>query len=67
MARHQISGNGIKIILDQYPLAGMEQIVDKSYEKDIINQKYDFIEEIIDEVLVNKAQKAASTERLIST
>ena len=43
---------------------GMEQIVDKSYEKDIINQKYDFIEEIIDEVLVNKAQKAASTERI---
>ena len=53
-----------KNILDQYPLAGMEQIVDKSYEKDIINQKYDFIEEIIDEVLVNKAQKAASTERI---
>lgn len=42
----------------------MEQIVDRSYEKDIINQKYDFIEEIIDEVLVNKAQKAASTERI---
>ena len=53
-----------KNILDQYPLAGMEQIVDRSYEKDIINQKYDFIEEIIDEVLVNKAQKAASTERI---
>ena len=53
-----------KNILDQYPLAGMEQIVDRSYEKDIINQKYDFIEEIIGEVLVNKAQKAASTERI---
>ena len=53
-----------KNILDRYPLAGMEQIVDRSYEKDIINQKYDFIEEIIDEVLVNKAQKAASTERI---
>lgn len=53
-----------KNILDQYPLSGMEQIVDRSYEKDIINQKYDFIEEIIDEVLVNKAQKAASTERI---
>ena len=37
-----------KNILDQYPLAGMEQIVDRSYEKDI----------------VNKAQKAVSTERI---
>ena len=25
-----------KNILDQYPLSGMEQIVDRSYEKDII-------------------------------
>lgn len=34
-----------------------------SYEGDIINQKYDFIEEIIEEVLVNKNTKAASTDR----
>ena len=62
---NQISGNGIKIFLESIiQLSGMEQIVDRSYEKDIINQKYDFIEEIIDEVLVNKAQKAASTERI---
>ena len=53
-----------KNILDQYPLAGMEQIVDRSYEKDIINQKYDFIEEIIQEVLVNKDKEARSTDRI---
>lgn len=57
-----------KNILDQYPLAGMEQIVDRSYEKDIINQKYDFIEEIIDEVLDNKCQKWQPLQKeLIST
>lgn len=42
----------------------LENIIDKSYEKDIINQKYDFIEEIISEVLVNKSEKAASTDRI---
>lgn len=38
-------------------------IIDRSYETDIINQKYDFIEEIIEECLVNKTQKAAATDR----
>ena len=39
-------------------------IVDRSYEKDIINEKYDFIEEVIDEVLVNKSEKAERTEHV---
>lgn len=39
-------------------------IVTRSYETDIINQKYDFIEEIIDEVVVNKAEKAAKTDKI---
>ena len=49
-------------VLDNHPvdLAG---IVDRSYEKDIINEKYDFIEEVIEETLVNKSAKAESTER----
>lgn len=42
----------------------LDDIVDRSYEKDIINQKYDFIEEIISEVLVNKSQKEASTDKI---
>lgn len=38
-------------------------IVDRSYETDIINEKYDFIEEIIEECLVNKQTKAALTDK----
>ncbi|WP_227152701.1 ferrous iron transport protein B [Megamonas funiformis] len=38
--------------------------MDRSYEKDIIKQKYDFIEEIIQEVLVNKDKEARSTDRI---
>lgn len=41
-----------------------QDIVDHSYESEIINEKYDFIEEIIEEVLVNKDTKAASTDKV---
>lgn len=50
-------------VAENHPLA-LEHIIDRSYEKDIINQKYDFIEEIISEVLVNKSAKAAVTEKI---
>ena len=36
-------------VLKRHPV-DTEGIVDRSYEKDIINEKYDFIEEVIDEV-----------------
>jgi ferrous iron transport protein B len=39
-------------------------IVDHSYEEEIINQKYDFIEEVIHAVLINKEIKAASTDKV---
>ncbi|MFA9376082.1 MAG: ferrous iron transport protein B [Lachnotalea sp.] len=39
-------------------------IIDQSYETEIINQKYDFIDEIIQEVLVNKIKKEASTDHV---
>lgn len=42
----------------------LSDVVDKSYEKQIINEKYDYIEEIIDECLFNKEKKAASTDRI---
>lgn len=42
----------------------VDHIVDRSYERDIINQKYDFIEEIIEECLVNKAKKEAATDKI---
>lgn len=49
-------------VLDNHPV-DLTGIVDRSYEKDIINEKYDFIEEVIEETLVNKSAKAESTER----
>ena len=51
-----------KSVLDQYPV-DLTGIVDRSYEKDIINEKYDFIEEVIEETLVNKSEKEERTER----
>lgn len=41
-------------------------IVPRSYEKEIINQKYEFIEEIIEECLVNKESKSRLTEKIDS-
>ncbi len=53
---------GDREITEKYPVDAPD-ILDRSYEKDIINQKYDFIEEIIQEVLVNRDRKAALTDR----
>lgn len=50
-------------IREAFPLDA-DSIIDRSYEKDMINQKYDFIEEIISEVLVNKSKKEASTDHI---
>lgn len=50
-------------ICEAFPLDA-DSIIDRSYEKDMINQKYDFIEEIISEVLVNKSKKEASTDHI---
>ncbi len=48
-------------ICRKYPL-NLSGIADRSYEEEIINQRYDFIEEIVNEVLVNKAEKAETTD-----
>jgi ferrous iron transport protein B len=50
-------------VLAKYPV-DLKKVVKHSYEEEIINQKYDFIEEIIEEVLVNKNSKAASTDKV---
>lgn len=50
-------------ITQKYPV-DLAQVIDRSYEKDIIKQKYDFIEEIIEEVLVHKAEKAEFTDKI---
>lgn len=48
-------------IVARYPISYQPG---RSYETDIVNQKYDFIEEIMEECLVNKEQKSASTDRI---
>ena len=50
-------------IVEKYPL-DLPNVLDRNYEKDIIKQKYDFIEEIIQEVVVNKDKEAQETDRI---
>lgn len=50
-------------VMKKYPI-DLTKVIKHSYEGDIINQKYDFIEEIIEEVVVNKHKKAASTDKI---
>lgn len=40
----------------------LPNVLDRSYESDIINQKYDFISEIINEVLLHKERRDVFTE-----
>ena len=40
------------------------EILDRSYENDIINGKYDYIEELVEECLFHKEEKAAFTEKI---
>ena len=49
-------------VVKKFPLE-IPDVLDKSYEKELINQKYDFIEEVIDETLVNKSEKAEKTDK----
>lgn len=51
-------------VMKHHPLSKLSEVVDRSYEKDIINQKYNFIEEIIAETLVNKTKKEAMTDKI---
>ena len=50
-------------ITQKYPV-DLPQVIDRSYESDIINQKYDFISEIIDEVLIHKERQDMFTEKV---
>lgn len=40
----------------------LSNIIDKSYEKEIINAKYDYIEEVVEECLFRKDQQSAWTD-----
>ena len=52
-----------KEITEKYSV-DLSHIIDRSYETDIINEKYDFIEEVVEEVLVNKEKSVAFTEKI---
>ncbi len=51
-----------QVICEKYPL-DLPGVLDRSYESEIINQKYDFIEEIVCETLVNREKRAALTDK----
>ena len=42
----------------------LPDVLDRNYESDIINEKYDFIQEVIREVLVNKDRQDALTQKV---
>lgn len=52
-----------KEIKDRYPV-DLSGILDRNYESEIINEKYDFISEIIDEVLIHKQRQDQLTEKV---
>lgn len=52
-----------KEVLNDHPV-DVGHIVKASYEKKIINQKYDYIEDVIGECLFHKEEKAALTDRI---
>lgn len=47
----------------EHPIS-VTNVVDRSYEKEIIQCKYVYIEKIVGEVLFHKSRKAASTDRI---
>jgi len=54
---------GDKEVSSRYPVE-LPDVLDKNYESEIINEKYDFIQEIVDEVVVNKDKQDKRTERI---
>lgn len=50
-------------ILADYPI-DLKGMVKHSYEEEIINEKYDFIDNILQDVLVNKADVSAITDKV---
>ena len=49
-------------VKNEHPVSVIN-IVDKSYEKEIIQCKYKYIDKVMNETLLNKNQKAAATDR----
>ena len=53
-----------QVVIDDHPLDDIAVILPRNYEKQIINEKYDYIEEVIKECLFNKDEKAATTDKV---
>ena len=51
-----------KEVMSDHPV-DLSGIVSKSYEKEIINEKYDYVEEVIRECLFHKEEKSAMTDK----
>ncbi len=52
-------------IMEECPV-DVSDIVDRSYETELINQKYDFIEDVIEEVLVRRQKRVEITDKVDS-
>ena len=50
-------------VCKKYPL-DLSDIIDRNYESDIIAQKYDFIDEVMDECMVNRTEKSEKTDKI---
>ena len=53
-----------QVVVSDHPLENAGEILPRNYEKQIINEKYDYIEEVIEECLVNKEDTAAFTDKV---
>lgn len=54
---------GDETVARQRPV-DLPEVLDRSYESEIINQKYAFIEEVVREVVVNRDERAELTDRM---
>lgn len=54
---------GDAAVTEKYPVT-LPEGFSCEYEQQIINEKYNFIEEIIDEVMVHREEKAAATDKV---
>ena len=52
-------------VMKDHPV-DISHIAEKNYEKDIINEKYNYIEEVMDECMMGREEKSASTDRIDS-
>ena len=52
-------------VMKDHPV-DISHIAKKNYEKDIINEKYNYIEEVMDECMMGREEKSASTDRIDS-